>query len=85
MGPETNTSPRFMENIVREAISNEVSRIVEEMTEGAKQLLERRLKTMAAEVSIRIMDYVKMETLAHELVIRVDTRDLRIGRGGTHG
>jgi len=74
-----------MENIVREAISNEVSRIVEEMTEGAKQLLERRLKTMAAEVSIRIMDYVKMETLAHELVIRVDTRDLRIGRGGTHG
>ena len=70
--------PPNLEHAVRTAIQQEVDRIVAEEAAAAAKRTEQRVREAAASISARCSQLMTFQTFGQELVIRLDTKDLKL-------
>ena len=73
MIPEKGAFNMF-EEIVKAGVQLRVKQEVQKAVDQAKLDLERRIPEIVAGVSLELMEYVRMETLQNELVVRISLK-----------
>lgn len=68
-----------IEQNIRNAIHSSIERILDEEIENAKQLLEKRLKEKAAEISISIAQWAEVHTMRDRIVVEFNTKSIQYG------
>jgi len=57
---------------IQAQLQESVKIVMEDMILEAEKKLRAELAEKAASVAIRLMDHIRMETLGHEFIIRID-------------
>lgn len=79
MGIEEQTPMKdAFESAIMKAFRQGIDEVVKSEIEKAKERLEERVKMLADEISVKLLSQVTFDRFGTDLVIKVDTKDLKL-------